>query len=86
MGEQPVLYPGNPGVLDPSLMTWLPGVGWFRMVREPLDAGIFLSERNGSRISCEGEYTSHICGAGVLKAPQGSPPAAKAKMMALVSC
>ena len=72
MGELPVLY--RPGPVDLECSREAAG--------ELLDAGIFLSERNGSRISCEGEYTSHICGAGVLKAPQGSPPAAKAKELA----
>ena len=67
-----------------------PGPGDLESSREAagelLDAGIFVSERNGSRISSRGESTSHICGARALSAPQGSPPAAKAKMMALVSC
>ena len=71
MGEQPVLY--RPGPVDLECSR--------EAACELLAAGIFLSERNESRISCEGEYTSPICGARVLKAPQGSPPGAKAKML-----
>ena len=53
---------------------------------ELLEAGKFLLERNASRISCEGEYSSPICGERVLRAPQGSPLGAKAKMRALDRC
>ena len=71
MGELQVLY--RPGPVDLECSREAAG--------ELLEAGKFLLERNASRISCEGEYSSPICGERVLRAPQGSPLGAKAKML-----
>ena len=65
-------------------MTWHLGIGWFSV---PFCAGIFevtvvlRRPRVWYRISCRSESSSRICGE---RAPQGFPPAAKAKMSAPV--